>query len=132
MDSPRSGALRRPPSALRLPRPRALRFAYRFLSRSVFQPLTPTCYPSGPHFLRRPLMAVTSSGLLPTTVLEAFRSRAAGYDRDNKFFQEDFEDLRKHGYLKMAVPRELGGLGFTLADVARETRRVAQYAPPTA
>jgi alkylation response protein AidB-like acyl-CoA dehydrogenase len=32
----------------------------------------------------------------------------------------------------MAVPRELGGLGFTLADVARETRRLAGYAPPTA
>jgi alkylation response protein AidB-like acyl-CoA dehydrogenase len=77
-------------------------------------------------------MSVTSTGLLPEAVLEAFRGRAAGYDRDNKFFQEDFEDLRKHGYMTMAVPRELGGLGFTLADVARETRRVAQYAPPTA
>src|SRR5262245_66174055 len=77
-------------------------------------------------------MAVTTTGLLTETQLEAFRSRAAGYDRDNTFFQEDFEDLRAAGYLKMAVPRELGGLGFTLADVARETRRVATYAPATA
>jgi alkylation response protein AidB-like acyl-CoA dehydrogenase len=77
-------------------------------------------------------MAVTSAGLLTDVQLETFRSRASGYDRDNKFFQEDFEDLRAAGYLRMAVPREMGGLGYSLADVARETRRVAMYAPATA
>ena len=77
-------------------------------------------------------MAVTLTSLLTETQLEAFRSRAAGYDRDNKFFQEDFDELKKAGYLKMAVPTELGGLGFKLAEVARETRRVAMYAPATA
>ena len=49
-------------------------------------------------------MAVTLTSLLTETQLEAFRSRAAGYDRDNKFFQEDFDELKKAGYLKMAVP----------------------------
>jgi alkylation response protein AidB-like acyl-CoA dehydrogenase len=73
-----------------------------------------------------------STALIPDTALETFRSRAAGYDRDNRFYQEDFDDLRRHGYLRMAIPRELGGLGYTLADVARETRRVASYAPATA
>jgi alkylation response protein AidB-like acyl-CoA dehydrogenase len=77
-------------------------------------------------------MTVTMTSLLAETQLEAFRSRAAGYDRDNTFFQEDFDELRKAGYLKMAVPTELGGLGFTIAEVARETRRVAMYAPATA
>jgi alkylation response protein AidB-like acyl-CoA dehydrogenase len=77
-------------------------------------------------------MTVTMTSLLTETQLEAFRSRAAGYDRDNTFFQEDFDELRKAGYLKMAVPTELGGLGFTIAEVARETRRVAMYAPATA
>ena len=77
-------------------------------------------------------MSVAQAGIIPTTVLETFRSRAAGYDRDNKFFSDDFEDLRSHGYLKMAIPRELGGLGFNLAQVARETRQVATYAPATA
>src|SRR5262249_14114794 len=65
-------------------------------------------------------------------MLEKFRERAAGYDRENRFFQEDFDDLRAAGYLLMAVPRELGGLGMTLAEVARETRRLAQYAPARA
>jgi alkylation response protein AidB-like acyl-CoA dehydrogenase len=32
----------------------------------------------------------------------------------------------------MAVPRELGGLGMSLAQVGRETRRLAMYAPATA
>jgi alkylation response protein AidB-like acyl-CoA dehydrogenase len=77
-------------------------------------------------------MAVTLTSLLTETQLEGFRSRAAGYDRDNKFFQEDFDELKKAGYLKMAIPSELGGLGFKIAEVARETRRVAMYAPPTA
>jgi alkylation response protein AidB-like acyl-CoA dehydrogenase len=77
-------------------------------------------------------MAVASTGFLSETILETFRSRAAGYDRDNRFFQDDFDDLRTHGYLRMPVPRELGGLGFSLAEVARETRRLAMYAPATA
>ena len=77
-------------------------------------------------------MSVATVGIIPESTLETFRSRASGYDRDNKFFQEDFEDLRAHGYLRMAIPRELGGLGFKLAEVARETRRVAGYAPATA
>jgi len=77
-------------------------------------------------------MSVISTAVLPTTTLETFRSRAAGYDRENRFFQEDFDDLRQTGYLRMAVPKELGGLSFSLADVARETRRLASYAPATA
>lgn len=77
-------------------------------------------------------MAVTSTGLMPDAVLAGFRARAADYDRENRFFQEDFDELRSHGYLKMAVPRELGGLGYSLAEVARETRRVAMHAPATA
>ena len=77
-------------------------------------------------------MSVISTGVLSTTTLETFRSRAARYDRENRFFQEDFDDLRQAGYLRMAVPKELGGLGFSLADVARETRSLASYAPATA
>ena len=77
-------------------------------------------------------MAPIAAGVLSDSLLETFRARAAGYDRENRFFQEDFDDLRQAGYLRMAVPRELGGLGFTLADVARETRRLAGYAPATA
>ena len=78
-------------------------------------------------------MAVEFSGsVLSEPLLETLRSRADVYDRENRFFQEDFDDLGNAGYLRMAIPRELGGFGMTLAEVGRETRRVAQYAPATA
>ena len=32
--------------------------------------------------------------------LERFAERAPVYDRENRFFSEDFEDLRKTGYLR--------------------------------
>jgi alkylation response protein AidB-like acyl-CoA dehydrogenase len=77
-------------------------------------------------------MPTTAVGLLPESMLETFRGRAVAYDRENRFFQEDFDDLRGAGYLRMAVPPEFGGLGYTLAQVARETRRLSMYAPATA
>lgn len=58
--------------------------------------------------------------------------RAPVYDRENRFFTEDFEELRAAGYLLTPVPSELGGWGMTLAEVCREQRRLAYYAPATA
>src|SRR5581483_10095888 len=67
------------------------------------------------------MATTTSTQVVPDKLLETLRSRAADYDRENRFFQEDFDDLRAAGYLKMTLP-----------EVALETRRVAQYAPATA
>ena len=77
-------------------------------------------------------MSVTTGTLLSDTLLEACRKRAPSYDRDNKFCQEDFDELRAAGYLKMALPKEFGGLGYTLHQAHQETRRLAKYAPATA
>jgi alkylation response protein AidB-like acyl-CoA dehydrogenase len=77
-------------------------------------------------------MAEAAQSILSDQLLEKCRERAPQYDRENRFCQEDFDDLKKAGYLKMAIPKELGGLGFRLAEVARETRRLATYAAPTA
>jgi alkylation response protein AidB-like acyl-CoA dehydrogenase len=70
--------------------------------------------------------------ILSDTLLQSFAERCAGYDRDNRFFHEDFADLKAAGYLTMAVPRELGGRGLTLAQYCREQRRLAYHAPATA
>jgi len=70
--------------------------------------------------------------VLSDDLLKRFHERAPAYDRENRFFAEDFEDLRKSGYLKMAVPREFGGLGLSFSDCMRETRRLAYWAPATA
>jgi len=77
-------------------------------------------------------MTVAPTSVLTQPLLERCRERASGYDRDNRFCQEDFDELKAAGYLLMAVPTELGGLGMTLAEVGRETRRLAEYAPATA
>ena len=74
----------------------------------------------------------TGSPILPPTMLQRFRDRAPGYDRENRFFQEDFDELRGAGYLALAVPRELGGSGLTFAECMREQRRLASYAHATA
>ena len=77
-------------------------------------------------------MVATSSTLLPDSTLEQFRERAPRYDRENTFFQEDFDELVRAGFLKMPIPTELGGLGMNLAEVCAEMRRLAMYAPATA
>ncbi len=72
------------------------------------------------------------SSVLPQEMLDQFWKRAPEYDRENRFFTEDFEDLKKAGYLTLAVPTELGGQGFDLAELCREQRTLAYYAAPTA
>ena len=76
--------------------------------------------------------AVAEAMLLDQEILDRCRSRAAGYDLDNRFCQEDFDDLKSAGYLHMALPEAFGGPGMRLLEVGRETRRLAQYAPATA
>jgi alkylation response protein AidB-like acyl-CoA dehydrogenase len=77
-------------------------------------------------------MAMTGQSVLSEGILARCAERAATYDRDNRFFSEDFEDLRAARYLLLAVPKELGGFGMSLAQVSQEQRRLAYYAPATA
>jgi alkylation response protein AidB-like acyl-CoA dehydrogenase len=72
------------------------------------------------------------SPFLAEDLLARCAARAADYDREARFFFEDFEDLRAAGYLTMAVPQELGGSGLSLAECAREQRRLGYHAAPTA
>ncbi len=77
-------------------------------------------------------MTTTGNHILSDEILARFQERAPVYDRENRFFSEDFEELRSSGYLTMAVPKDLGGLGMSLAETGRETRHLAYYAPATA
>lgn len=77
-------------------------------------------------------MSTTPETLLHDELLERFRERAARYDRDNAFFDEDLAELRETGYLTALVPLELGGLGWTFADAVRGQMRLAGAAPATA
>ena len=70
--------------------------------------------------------------VLTEEMLARFASRAASYDRENRFFAEDFEELRTSKYLLLPLPSEFGGAGMTLAEVCREQRQLAYHAPATA
>jgi alkylation response protein AidB-like acyl-CoA dehydrogenase len=69
---------------------------------------------------------------LTDEMLDRFDQRAPEYDRENRFFEEDFEELRRSGYLLASVPTDLGGGGLTLAEINELQRRIAYVAPATA
>ncbi|MCF2586304.1 acyl-CoA dehydrogenase family protein [Brevibacterium sp. UCMA 11752] len=69
---------------------------------------------------------------LPAEVLERFRERAGVYDRENRFFDEDLEELKSLGYLTLFVPDAYGGPGLSLHEVSRLQQRLAAAAPATA
>jgi alkylation response protein AidB-like acyl-CoA dehydrogenase len=75
---------------------------------------------------------IRAESWLTDEMLARFESRAATYDRENRFFDQDFEELRSSGYLKLPLPSEFGGAGVTLAGVCRQQRRLAYHAPATA
>src|SRR4029079_19088864 len=78
------------------------------------------------------MTTMTTTGFLRDELIEACGERAAGYDRDNKFFIEDWEAIKGTGFLKVNTPKELGGYGMTPLDVSQELRRLAHRAPATA
>ena len=69
---------------------------------------------------------------LSDDLIERCGQRAPAYDRDNKFFTDDFEELKNAGFLKLNVPKEFGGQGMSLAETGLELRRLAYRAPATA
>lgn len=78
------------------------------------------------------LLSKSNIPLLSDDLLKRCAERAAIYDRENRFCQEDFDELKAAGYLLLTVPPEFGGKGLSLAEMCRETRRLAYYAPATA
>src|SRR4051794_27822437 len=72
------------------------------------------------------------ASMLTEEMLSRLDERAAIYDRDNAFFTEDFEELRKGGYLLAAVPVEFGGAGLGLDEYVQLQQRLAYRAAPTA
>lgn len=77
-------------------------------------------------------MSTIHAPTLSKELLKHCAERVSMYDRENRFCQEDFDELKEAGYLLMAVPKKFGGQGMNLAEVARETRQLAYHAPATA
>jgi alkylation response protein AidB-like acyl-CoA dehydrogenase len=77
-------------------------------------------------------MTETLTSPLTDEMLTRFAERAPVYDRENRFFQEDFDDLKASGYLNIALPKEFGGDGLNLLEVGHLQRKLAYHAAPTA
>lgn len=75
---------------------------------------------------------MTPEEILPDGLLDRIRGRAAGYDQENSFFEEDLEEIAAAGYLKIFVPESGGGLGLGLEAATALQRRLATAAPATA
>jgi alkylation response protein AidB-like acyl-CoA dehydrogenase len=70
--------------------------------------------------------------VLTDEMLARFDERAPTYDRENRFFDEDFAELKASGYLDVAIPSELGGGDVRLDEYVRLARRLGYHAPATA
>ena len=57
------------------------------------------------------MTTVTTTDLLTDDMLARFDQRAPVYDRENRFFDEDFEELKASGYTRCTLPVEAGRLG---------------------
>lgn len=69
---------------------------------------------------------------LPDDLLERIRERAPIHDRENTFPQQDLDELRDAGYLRILVPAERGGAGLGLAEATVLQQRLAAASPATA
>src|SRR5690242_13229702 len=61
-----------------------------------------------------------------------FGERAAEHDQTNTFVAENFARMRERGYLRLAVPEELGGLGATMRQVCYAQAELAKHCASTA
>ena len=56
-----------------------------------------------------------------------FAQHSARHDRDGTFVDEAFALIRDSGYLALAVPTELGGMGATIGQVAMAQAEMARH-----
>ena len=66
------------------------------------------------------------------SLAEDFRTRAAEIDREGRFPHENYEKMRRAGYLGALIPTELGGLGATLGEMSRAQQALARGCASTA
>src|SRR5215213_8187666 len=63
---------------------------------------------------------------------QEFSGRAAEHDLENSFPAENFARMREQGYLRLAVPVELGGLGASMRQVCYAQAELAKHCASTA
>jgi alkylation response protein AidB-like acyl-CoA dehydrogenase len=61
-----------------------------------------------------------------------FQERAADYDQQGAFVEENYRDLQFHGYFIALIPEELGGLGISHSTFCDHIRIIGQHCGSTA
>lgn len=69
---------------------------------------------------------------LAEALAEEFRATASEIDKTGEFPAANYARMREVGYLRAAVPKELGGLGAELAEMARAQQALARGCASTA
>jgi alkylation response protein AidB-like acyl-CoA dehydrogenase len=69
---------------------------------------------------------------IATRLADEFRTRAADYDRTGEFPTKNYDAMREAGYLRALVPEDLGGMGVSLAEMARAQQALARGCGSTA
>lgn len=69
---------------------------------------------------------------IATELAEEFRATVAQLDRTGEFPQANYHRMRERGYLRAAVPTDLGGLGAGLAEMAQAQQALARGCASTA
>ena len=61
-----------------------------------------------------------------------FAERAAEHDKNATFPTQNYQELREGGFLKLVIPEEFGGLGFSLGEYATIGAEIGKYCGATA
>lgn len=63
---------------------------------------------------------------------KGFAERAAKHDEEASFPTENYKELAEHGFLKLVIPKENGGFGFSLGEYATIGAEIGKYCGATA
>lgn len=66
------------------------------------------------------------------TLGQQFAARAADADENDRFVAENYQALKEHGLVTAGVPRELGGAGADIPELAEMLRVLAHHCSSTA
>ena len=61
-----------------------------------------------------------------------FAERATKHDKEASFPTENYNELRDGGFLKLVIPEEFGGMGFSLGEYATIGAEIGKYCGATA
>jgi len=62
----------------------------------------------------------------------AWAERAVVHDRDASFPTRNYRDMAEHGFLKLVIPEEFGGLGLEFWEYATVAAEIGKYCASTA